>query len=172
MPPDLDDDLLILLSDTARHVRTYADRSMQAHGRTRAQLAILARLERHPNLSQKELAAIAELSPVTILRSIDRLEALGLVQRRVDPVDRRIWRLRVTPEAGPPLSTITDSLARLHNIATIGIEPTVLETMAHGLRCIKENVSTRRSNTVDRKNSPSIRLTTNCSAAEPNRSSS
>src|ERR1700741_1884235 len=99
MSVDLDDDLLVLLSDVARHMGTYGDRLAKAHGITRAQLLILARLDREPDLSQCELATIAEVSPMTIARLIDRLEALGLVARCADPADRRIWRLRLTGKA-------------------------------------------------------------------------
>ena len=76
MRADLEDDLLILLSDVARHIRTYGDQLAQDHGITRAQLIILARLDRQPELSQNELAAMAEVAAMTIARLIDRLETL------------------------------------------------------------------------------------------------
>jgi hypothetical protein len=38
----LENDLLVLLSDVARHMRTYADAEAQRFGITRAQLIILA----------------------------------------------------------------------------------------------------------------------------------
>src|ERR1700756_4145663 len=98
MSIDLENDLVILLSDVARHMRTYGDQLAQAHGMTRAQLIILARLEMQPELSQNELAALAEVAPMTIARLIDRLEALGLVKRCADPADRRISRVRVESE--------------------------------------------------------------------------
>jgi hypothetical protein len=40
MPAALEDDLLILVSDVARHIRTYGDQLAQVHGITRAQLII------------------------------------------------------------------------------------------------------------------------------------
>ena len=46
MPADLENDLLVLLNDVARQTRICADQMAQAHGLTRAQLVILARLER------------------------------------------------------------------------------------------------------------------------------
>jgi len=144
MPADFEDDLLILLSDVARHMRTYADQLAQAHGMTRAQLIILARLERQRDLSQNELAALAEVAPMTVARLIDRLEAIGLVKRCTDPGDRRIWRLRLTPAAAPLLREIKHFRTKLHSVMTKGIEPGVLNAMARGLRQMKENVSSRR----------------------------
>jgi MarR family transcriptional regulator, transcriptional regulator for hemolysin len=144
MSIDLENDLVILLSDVARHMRTYGDQLAQAHGMTRAQLIILARLEMQPELSQNELAALAEVAPMTIARLIDRLEALGLVKRCPDPHDRRIWRLRLTPVAAPLLREIKRFRAKLHSTLTKGIDPAVLKTMTHGLRQMKENVTSRR----------------------------
>jgi MarR family transcriptional regulator for hemolysin len=144
MPVDLENDLLILLSDVARHIRTYGDELALSLGITRAQLIILARLERQPDLSQIELAAIAEVTPMTIARLIDRLETLGMVERCPDPADRRIWRLRLTPATAPLLREINNFCAKLHRAATKGIEPAILKTMAVGLRRMKANVGSRR----------------------------
>src|SRR5262249_39888542 len=115
MSPDLNHDLLIQLYDVARHMRTCVDQRAQAQGLTRAQMIVLARLERQPEISQNELASIAEVAPMTIARLIDRLEAMGLVERCPDPDDRRAWRLRLTPAAAPHLREIKRSRARLHH---------------------------------------------------------
>ena len=144
MPTSVDSDVLVLLYDVARHMRTYADQMARAHGMTRAQWVILARLERQPDLSQNELAALAEVTPMTIARLIDRLEALGLVKRCMDPKDRRIWRLRLTSAAAPLLGEIKEMRAKLHAVMTKGIDPAVLDTMGVGLRQMKENVSSQR----------------------------
>ena len=142
MPTALDDDILVVLYDVARHMRTYADAEAQSLGVTRAQLIILGRLERQPDLSQSELAAIAEVAPMTVARLVDRLEELGLVERRVDPKDRRLWRLRLTPAAAPAVREIKRLRAKIHNALTKGIDPAVLEAMAVGLRQMKDNVGT------------------------------
>lgn len=145
MPDDIDGDLLILLKDVARHIGTYGDQLARAHGITRAQLTILARLSREPDLSQCELATIAEVSPMTIARLIDRLEELGLVERRADPADRRIWRLRLTAKAAPLQHEIDRLRVKLRTVTTRGIEPAVLRAMGLGLRQMKANVLSRRS---------------------------
>ena len=144
MGADLENDLLVLLSDTSRHLRTYSDQMARGMGMTRAQLIILARLERQPDLSQNELAELTEVAPITVARLIDRLEALGYVKRCTDPADRRIWRLRLTRAAGPVLREIRQYRAKLHRILTGSIEPEVLTVMRTGLRQMKANVSRRR----------------------------
>jgi len=144
MTADLESDLLILLYDVARQMRTAVDTIAREHGRTRAQWIILLRLEREPGLSQNELAAIAEAAPITIARLVDRLEQCGLVERRPDPEDRRIWRLWLTPAAKPCLRDIKQYRARVQQLMTRGVERTVLKTMVSGLRKMKGNLNASR----------------------------
>ena len=70
MSANVENDILVLLSDAARQMRTYADQVAQAHGLTRAQWIILKRLEQQPDLSQNELAALAEVTPMTVARPV------------------------------------------------------------------------------------------------------
>ena len=144
MNSKLDSDLLIVLSDVARHMRTYSDQVARKHGMTRAQWIILSRLERQPNLSQSELSVLAEVTPITVARLVDRLEAQGLVERCSDPDDRRIWRLRLTPAAEPVLAEIKQFRARLYRVMTEGIDAAELDAMASALLQMKENVSRQR----------------------------
>ena len=109
MPDSYDHDLLILLHDVARMMRTLADRRARAHGMSRAQWMILFRLRRRDGLTQRELAEILEVEPITVGRLVDRLEARGLLERRADPADRRCWRLHLTPAADPVLAEIDEA---------------------------------------------------------------
>src|SRR3954451_24476585 len=68
---------------------------------TRAQWAVLARLEHAEGLEQSELAEMLDLQPITLTRLVDRLCANGMVERRPDPSDRRAKRLHLTPLARP-----------------------------------------------------------------------
>ena len=92
---DFQRDLMFLVHDVARLLRVDADKRASVHGMTRAQWGILIWLERQPGLSQKELAELLEVEPITVARLIDRLEGRGMVERRPDPKDRRIWRLHL-----------------------------------------------------------------------------
>ena len=134
MHTDLESDFLVLLYDVARQMRTVTDQMAQEHGSTRAQCIILARLERQPGLSQNELAAIAEVAPITVAR---------LVERCTDPKDRRIWRLRLTPAAAPVLRDIKRYRAEVRELMTRGVNQKALKTMMMGLRQMKQNLSSR-----------------------------
>ena len=121
MQAALDQDFLFLLYDVARTMRTRADQRARARGMTRAQWVILAHLERQPGLTQNELASIVEVEPITIARLVDRLEARGLVVRKADPRDRRVWRLHLTPAAAPILREIGKYRGELHELITAGM---------------------------------------------------
>ena len=134
-------DLLFLLHDVARHIRLDADRRAAAYGLTRAQWVILIWLERQPGLSQKELAEIVEVEPITVGRLIDRLEASSLVERRADPHDRRIWRLHLRPAAHPVLEELQAERTDMLNMVADGLDSALIATLKTGLARMKANVS-------------------------------
>ncbi|MSP02135.1 MAG: MarR family transcriptional regulator [Acetobacteraceae bacterium] len=114
-------DLLFLLHDVARLLRVDADKRARAHGMTRAQWGILIWLERQPGISQKELAELLEVEPITVARLVDRLEARGMVERRPDPRDRRIWRLHLSRPAHLVLLEISEQRAEMATMVTNGV---------------------------------------------------
>jgi DNA-binding MarR family transcriptional regulator len=128
--------LALLLHDAARLLRKRFDRYARASaGITRAQFAVLAILARNEGLTQVALAEQLEITPITLARLIDRLEAEGWVERRRDPDDRRAHRLflrrdgrevleRVRPLAQRFLESIFADLtpqARLQLIDTLSV---------------------------------------------------
>jgi MarR family transcriptional regulator for hemolysin len=128
------------ISDVARMLRTYADQRAGEFGMTRAQWAVLARVERFEGLKQGELADTLDLQPITLTRLIDRLCDSGLIERRSDPDDRRAKRLFLTPAARPVL----DGLARLGKdmMTTVlaGIEPVAIGQLLDNLLTLKTNL--------------------------------
>lgn len=130
-------ELIILLHDVARLLRYEVDRRAAAHGMTRAQWIILVWLRRQPGLSQKELSETLEVEPITIARLVDRLEVRGMVERRADPKDRRIWRLHLLPPAEPVLAEFHDECEAIHQMATAQITPETERIMIEGLTRMK-----------------------------------
>ena len=136
-------DLLILLNDVGRMLRTEADRRARAHGMTRAQWVMLIRLERQPGLSQKELAELLEVEPITVARLADRLEARKLLERRADPQDRRVWRLHLLPAAQSCLKELTIQRDELIDMITAKLDPAVVDTVVAALTCMRCTLSRR-----------------------------
>jgi DNA-binding MarR family transcriptional regulator len=146
MGQDLDRNLFILLHDVARLIRVEADRRARLDGMTRAQWAVLLRLGRNPGLSQKEIADILEVEPISVARLVDRLEANGLLERRPDADDRRVWRLHLMPAATAMLENIRDRRDALEDFVKQGITPAAEETMIEALLQMKQNLSQSAQN--------------------------
>jgi DNA-binding MarR family transcriptional regulator len=66
---------------------------------TPSQLSALVSIERDGPVTLGELAALESVQPPTMTRIVAGLEEQGLVQREVDPSDRRISRVRMTSQA-------------------------------------------------------------------------
>jgi DNA-binding MarR family transcriptional regulator len=134
-------DLLFLLHDVARLVRVEADKRARQHGMTRAQWGILIWLERQPGITQKELSELLEVEPITVARLIDRLEARGMVERRPDPRDRRIWRLHLLPQAHDVLHEINEQRTDMARILTAGIDAYSLDIITEALLRMKATLT-------------------------------
>ena len=106
LPRSLNREFAFIINDAARMLRTYADYKGAQFGVTRAQWAVLARLDRFEGLKQSELAEMLDLQPITLTRLLDRLCNNGLIERRADPNDRRAKRLFLTPAARPLLEQL------------------------------------------------------------------
>lgn len=136
-----EEDLLFLIGDTARLIRTYADRIARRRGMTKAQWLLLIKLHHHPGLSQTDLAQMMEVEPITVGRLVDRLAASGLVERVPDGQDRRVWRLRLLPAAEPILEELAVHRAEIAAMVSDGIAPATQEIMRQGLARAKSNVN-------------------------------
>jgi MarR family transcriptional regulator, transcriptional regulator for hemolysin len=101
-----------LLKDVTRlYTRRFEER---AHGLalTLAQCKALHVLARNQGVSQKRLAELTEVDPMTLVRILDRMEADGWVERRPDPEDRRARSLYVTETATPIVDRIGEIAAQ------------------------------------------------------------
>ena len=143
-------DLLFLLNDLARLLRTEADRRAKLHGMTRAQWGILLWLEREPGLSQRELAEVLEVEPITVARLVDRLERNGTVERRADGSDRRIWRLHLTGTAATVLAEIHAWRAAMVETLTQDMSAEAQAQLTRALARMKGLLTADRPTKVDR----------------------
>jgi MarR family transcriptional regulator for hemolysin len=139
-------DFAFLINDVARMLRTYADHKARQLGMTRAQWAVLFRVERAEGLKQSELAELLDIQPITLTRLIDRLCDSGLIERRNDPADRRAKRLFLTPAARPVIDQLNDLTNDLMATILAGIDRSQVENMVAQLAIAKENLRTAIQN--------------------------
>ncbi|MCB8876166.1 MarR family winged helix-turn-helix transcriptional regulator [Acidisoma silvae] len=136
-----EEDLLFLIGDTARLVGVYADRIARTRGMSKAQWVLLIKLAQNPGLSQKDLAQMMAVEPITVGRLVDRLENSGLVERLPDEQDRRIWRLQLLPAAEPVLAELAERRREIVTLISEGIDAATLATMQAGMARVKANIS-------------------------------
>jgi MarR family transcriptional regulator, transcriptional regulator for hemolysin len=128
------------LHDAARLLRTYSDQRARDLNTTRAQWAVLSRLQRCEGAKQSELAEALEIAPITLARLIDKLDAAGMVERRADPHDRRAHRLYLTEEAIPALAALGALAEDVMGRALAGLDDETLEAFLKGLAMVKANL--------------------------------
>ncbi|CCD86474.1 putative transcriptional regulator, MarR family [Bradyrhizobium sp. ORS 285] len=135
-----DANFLFTLGELQRLVRAYADKEAARFGMTRAQWAVLAKVERNEGMKQSELAEQLEMQPITLTRLIDKLAEAGLIERRGDDTDRRVNRLYLKKAARPLLAKLGVLKAELTDTALQGISAGDAERLMTHLEAIKENV--------------------------------
>ena len=141
MPPQpIKREFAFTIMDVARLLKTYADQRARQFGISRAQWAVLIRIDRAEGLKQTELADMLDLQPITLTRLLDRLADNGLIERRSDPNDRRANRLYLMPAAKPLLDRLSDLGADMMEIVLDGLSATSIERMLKELSAVKDNL--------------------------------
>src|SRR6201985_3233298 len=138
--PSKNREFAFILNDVARLLRTYADYRAAQFGMTRAQWAVLVRLDLYEGLNQSELADMLDLQPITLTRLLDRLCDSGLIERRSDPNDRRAKRLFLTAAARPMLEQLGALGEDMMDTALAGVSRATVEQIVAQLAVVKENL--------------------------------
>jgi|SRR5579859_471807 len=148
MPGDKPTDQLMqtlgfLMHDVARmHRKRFEQRARAAQLElTRAHYSVLAHLARHEGCNQSFLAQILEIEPITLMKQLDRLEALALIERRAAPADRRTRHLYLTAAARPLLDRIHQISAEVREEALAGIDPADRQRLCEILMTMKLNLA-------------------------------
>src|SRR6185312_9092938 len=117
-----------LLKDVSRRQVQRFEEHARALSLTLSQCRTLVRLSENEGASQARLAMLADVEPMTMVRTLDRMEADGLVERRADPADRRARRLYLTARG---CQAFMDVLERIHANAR-ALAPLAQDAKDHG----------------------------------------
>ena len=145
----VDKNLLFTVGELARLIRAYADRQAARYGITRAQWAVLTKVERFEGMNQSELAEQMEMQPITLTRLVDRLCDNGWIERRDDETDRRVNRLYLRKAARPLLAKLSGLRSEITATAVEGIGQADAHRLLTQLETIKENVRNAIQNDED-----------------------
>ena len=139
-PQPVKREIAFTIMDVARLLKTYADQRARQFGISRAQWAVLIRIERTEGLKQSELAELLDLHPISLPRLLDRLADNGLIERRADPNDRRANRLYLTAAAKPLLGRLFELGADMMETVLDGLDEKSIERMLKQLGALKDNL--------------------------------
>jgi len=121
-PDDLHS-IVRLLHETARLWCSRYDRAARTRlpGMICARSTVLIYLAQHEGVSEAALAEILDISPMTLARLLDRLEANGFVIRLPAPDDRRASVLALTAKALPIIERIYELSRKIYDELLLGI---------------------------------------------------
>jgi DNA-binding MarR family transcriptional regulator len=93
---ELAENLLTVMADLRQSGRILAVRPPELFPLSSAQLELLRTVRTHPGISVAQAAQLLRIAPNTVSTLVRQLTADGLIERRVDPLDRRVARLDLT----------------------------------------------------------------------------
>jgi MarR family transcriptional regulator for hemolysin len=142
---------IFTLAELQRVVRSYAEQKVARFGITRAQWAVLAKLEKTEGQQQATLAKAMDMQPITLKRLIDPLCAKDLLERRSDESDGRAYRLYLRPAGRSLVARLKSVRNEINQQALIHLKPVDAERLVEQLNAIKENVrSAQHADTLDK----------------------
>ena len=112
-----------LLIGVARELRTVVDRQVQPLGLTMQQAELLVWTHRQRSTSPTQLTELLLTDDAGISRLIDRLEAKGLIIRRVHGRDRRSRELQLTRSGDALAARLMRFAARGNEKLLAGLSP-------------------------------------------------
>ena len=93
-----------LVRDVYRLYAKHFERHASEIGLTMAQCKVLGHLSRNEGISQARLAELTDTDPMTLVRTLDRMQQDQWIERRPDPADRRAHRLYLCDAAKPVMN--------------------------------------------------------------------
>jgi len=137
------DNFGFLLVGTARLMRREFQARLENGCLTLAKAKTLIHIALREGIRQVELADLLEVKPITLTRMLDQLVRDGLVERRSDPDDRRVFRLHLLDAAKSHLDIIESIANEVRAKALAGLDEKQQEAMLGGLRQVRNNLSDR-----------------------------
>lgn len=97
-----------------------------------------------PEARQIDLAREIGISQPSLVRTLDQLEAAGLVERSTHPDDRRSNRLIITPAGRQLVGQIEDKLGSLRQTLLAGVSDSELDTTLRIMTLVSDRIAERR----------------------------
>lgn len=148
MPRSIDTESFgFLVADLTRMIRAEMDRGIAAAGLglTPGEGRTLSHAARAGAVRQSVLAERIGVEAMTVSGALDRLEARGLVERRVDSDDRRAKLVHLTAAGEAMLEKIQPISVSVRTTAASGIDPGEWQSFLQTLKRVRANLSALRT---------------------------
>jgi MarR family transcriptional regulator for hemolysin len=130
----------------ARGWRQLADTALAEFGVSNSAGWCLVHIDRlAPHVRQSSLAEALGISQPSLVRTLDQLQAAGLVTREADPEDKRSNRIALTAEGQELVGQIEVKLGTLRADLLEGIPEETIESAANLMVLLNRRIADRRS---------------------------
>ena len=133
------------MPQVARQWRQLADLALAEFGVSNSAGWCLIYLDRlGPDVRQADLAEELGITQPSLVRTLDQLQAAGLVERVPNPDDRRSNRVAFTPEGQELVGRIEARLENLRRELLAGVPEAAIEIIATLLNLLERRIAERR----------------------------
>ena len=129
-----------LIARSSRLLTRRGEERFRALGLAIAQMPVLVALKDGNALTQKELAALAQIEPPTMTHLLARMERDGLIRRSPNPHDKRSSLIFLTPSALKKLPEARAVLLEGNTLALQGFTEQEIATLSQLLRRVVANL--------------------------------
>jgi DNA-binding MarR family transcriptional regulator len=122
-------------------IHGYTSRVLEAHGVHFGQHYLLMELYREDGQTVGGLTERLGVEGPTVVKTVQRMEATGLVRRQADPADRRRVLVYLTPQGRELEAVVPDLLADVARQAVAGMSPAEVAALLRALSAIRANLA-------------------------------
>lgn len=130
--------LVFLLNVAHRHLHRWVQARAAKGGVTAVQAGMLFFLSKKDGALMSEAATALHLGASGITGLADRMQKLGLIERKIDTQDMRVWRLWLTDEGKKATELAKKNLINTNEKLTEGFTAEEMDVVARWLKSFQE----------------------------------
>jgi MarR family transcriptional regulator for hemolysin len=139
--PPRDEPIGLAVARAGKDLDRAFEQALAAAGGSRPTWLILLSVVSGASASQSALAERLGITGPTLVHHLDRLEAAGLISRRLDPGNRRVRALELTDEGQRTFHRLREAAMAFDARLRGGIEDTELDTVRRVLAALRTNAT-------------------------------
>ena len=138
---DINNSIGFLLSKAYQRAWAIMREEIESYDLTPPQFGLLSFLWKQDGLTQVELSEQGQIDRTTVGGLIDRLERIGLVERRQHPQDRRAYKIHLTQRGRELEGPLSECAGRTLTKLTKGLNDQEVSELRRMLKILREEGS-------------------------------